>query len=96
MRLTRGLWLTLIDEAEEALPVACEVAGRGEGEWLLEATVPPQVYPVTFVAAELRLDGHFLGRLRLEQPVTTVTHEPLDLRLRFPVPAERLATVRGS
>ncbi len=90
MPLKRGLWLTLIDEAGEATPVACNVVEHTEHHWVLEALVPPQVYPVTFVAAQLRLDGHHLGRLRLEQPLVTRTHEPAEVRLDFPVDTSRL------
>lgn len=96
MRLKRGLWLTLIDEAGEATPVACDVEARREHEWVLEALVPPQVYPVQFVAAELRLDGQHLGRLRFPQPLVTVTHEPMDVRLDFPVSSAQLATASRS
>jgi hypothetical protein len=90
MPLKRGLWLTLLDEADEATPVACDIAERRSDVWVLEALVPPQVYPVKFLSARLRLDGHFLGMLRFPQPVITVTHEPLDLRLEFPVDPSRL------
>jgi hypothetical protein len=85
MLLKRGLWLTLMDEAGEATPVACTVDERREGCWVLEAMVPPQVYPVAFVSARLRLDGHHLGALPFPEPIVTVTHQPLDLRLEFPV-----------
>jgi hypothetical protein len=95
MPLKRGLWLSLLDEAGEATPVACEVEERRADAWVLEAMVPPQVYPVTFVAAQLRLHGQHLGRMRLGEPITTVTHEPLDLRLEFPIDADRLAAVHG-
>jgi hypothetical protein len=91
MYLKRGLWLTLLDEAGEATPVACDVDERAGGNWVLQALIPPQVYPVRFVAAQLRLDGHHLGRLQLPHPIVTVTHEPMDLRLEFPVSPERLA-----
>lgn len=91
MRLKRGLWLTLIDEAGEATPVACDVEDRLPGRWILDAMVPPQVYPVTFVAAELRLDGAHLGRMRFPEPIVTVTHEPMDVHLEFPVHESRLA-----
>lgn len=94
MQLKRGLWLTLLDEADEALPVACDVVERRKGCWVLEAMIPPQVYPVQFVAARLRLDGTFLGLLRFSEAVTTVTHEPMDLRLEFPVEESRLAGER--
>jgi hypothetical protein len=91
MRLKRGLWLTLIDEAGEATPVACDVEERRAELWVLEALIPPQVYPVCFVAAELRLDGFHLGRLRFTAPIVTVTHEPREMRLEFPVSEHRLA-----
>ena len=90
MPLKRGLWLTLLDEAEEATPVACEVVERSDAALVLEAMVPPQVYPVTFVEARLRLDGEYLGKLRFPEPIVTVTHEPLDLHLEFPVSPERM------
>ena len=64
MPLKRGLWLTLLDEAGEATPVACDVIRRSPGCWTLEAMIPPQVYPVRFVSARLRLDGQHLGTLR--------------------------------
>jgi hypothetical protein len=85
MQLKQGLWLTLVDEAGEATPVACDVASRSDGHWVLEALVPPQVYPVTFLKAQLRLDGCHLGQIQFSTPITTVTHEPLDVRLDFPV-----------
>lgn len=88
--LKRGLWLTLLDDAHEATPVACEVVERRADLLVLEAMVPPQVYPVTFVEAQLRLDGEHLGKLRLPEAIITVTHEPLDLRLEFPVRTEVL------
>jgi hypothetical protein len=91
MLFKRGLWLILLDQAGEATPVACEVTRRNCGTWHLETTVPPQVYPVTFVAARLRLDGHHLGLLRLSPAITTRTHEPLDLELEFPVNEAQLA-----
>lgn len=87
MPLKQGLWLTLLDEAQEATPVACEVVERRPDQLVLEAMVPPQVYPVTFVEARLRLDGEHLGKLRFPEPIVTVTHEPMDLRLEFPVSA---------
>lgn len=90
MTLKRGLWLTLLDEAGEATPVACDVVERRDGIWILDALVPPQVYPVEFHAARLRLDGQHLGHLTFPQPRTTVTHEPMDLRLEFPVDESRL------
>jgi len=90
MPLKRGLWLTLIDDADEAYPVACELSERRPELWVLEAMVPPQVYPVCFVAARLRLDGNFLGLVRLPKPVVTVTHQPMDFRLEFPIDARRL------
>lgn len=93
MPLKRGLWLTLIDDADEAYPVACEVTEQRPDLWVLEAMVPPQVYPVCFVAARLRLDGNFLGMVRLPQPVVTVTHQELDFRLEFPIDARRLNNV---
>jgi hypothetical protein len=85
MRFQRGLWLSLIDTAGEETPVAGEVSERRDGLWILEAMIPPQVYPVTFVAAVLRLEGRHLGRAELQQPITTVTHEPLDIRIEIPV-----------
>lgn len=91
MLFKRGLWLILMDEAGEATPVACEVAQRCGGRWRLAAIVPPQVYPVTFVAARLRLDGHHLGFLRFPAPITTRTHEPLDLDVDFPINEDQLA-----
>ena len=94
MPLKRGLWLTLIDDADEAYPVACDVAERREGAWILETMIPPQVYPVRFVAARLRLDGNFLGLLRLPDPLQTVTHQPLDVRLEFPIDPRRLEGTR--
>ncbi|HEU4754848.1 MAG TPA: hypothetical protein VFU47_17195 [Armatimonadota bacterium] len=93
MQLKRGLWLTMLDEAGEATPVACNVEERRPGLWILEALIPPQVYPVRFEAAQLRLDGHHLGRLQLPQPIVTVTHQPLELRLEFPVNEERVAAL---
>lgn len=90
MPLKRGLWLTLIDDADESYPVACELSEQRPDLWVLEAMVPPQVYPVCFVAARLRLDGNFLGLVRLPEPVVTVTHQPLDFRLEFPIDARRL------
>jgi len=95
MPLKRGLWLSLVDEAGEATPVACSIEERRPGIWVLEAMVPPQVYPVHFVSALLRLDGQHLGRLRFPQPVTTVTHEPLELRLEFPIDDARVAALQG-
>jgi hypothetical protein len=91
MPFKRGLWLTLLDEAGEATPIACEVDERRPGTWVLEAMVPPQVYPVTFVAAELVMNSQHIGLLRLPEPVTTVTHQPLELRLEFPVKEDLLA-----
>lgn len=91
MPLKRGLWLTLFDEGEEATPVACDVVERGADRIVLEALVPPQVYPVTFTEARLRLDGEHLGKLRFPEPIVTVTHEPMDLRLEFPLQAEVVA-----
>jgi hypothetical protein len=88
MPLKRGLWLSLIDEGGEAFPVACSVEERRPGAWVLEAMIPPQVYPVHFVSAKLRLDGRHLGQIRFPEPVATVTHEPLELRLEFPVGEE--------
>jgi hypothetical protein len=93
--LKRGLWLTLVDEGDEALPVACDVAERRDDRWILEALVPPQVYPVNFVAAQLRLDGQHLGQIRFAEPLVTVTHEPLDLRLEFPVDASKLPLLKA-
>ena len=90
MSFKRGLWLSLLDEAGEATPIACEVEERRTGRWVLEAIVPPQVYPVTFVAAELVLNSQHIGMHRLPAPVTTVTHEPLELRIEFPVKEELL------
>jgi hypothetical protein len=94
MPLKRGLWLTLTDDAGEATPVACEIAEQREGLWVLEALVPAQVYPVTFCSARLRLDGHHLGLTQFETPIVTVTHQPLDLRLEFPIDAQRLAEAK--
>ncbi len=91
MPLKRGLWLTLLDEAQEATPVACDLVERREELVVLEAMVPPQVYPVTFLEAQLRLDGEHLGKLRFPEPIVTVTHEPLDLRLEFPIRAGALS-----
>lgn len=91
MPLKRGLWLTLIDDADEAYPVACDVSERRSDVWVLEAMVPPQVYPVRFVAARLRLDGNFLGMLRLPEPFVTETHQPMDFRLEFPIDQRRLS-----
>jgi hypothetical protein len=91
MPLKRGLWLSLLDEAGEATPIACEVIDRQPGRWTLDVLVPPQVYPVTFVSARLRMDGDFLGFTNLPEPVTTVTHRPLSLRLEFPIDEQRLA-----
>lgn len=91
MPLKRGLWLTLIDDAGESYPVACDVTERRAHSWILETLIPPQVYPVCFVAAHLRLDGDFLGLLQFTQPFQTVTHQPLDIRLDFPVEPHRLA-----
>jgi hypothetical protein len=85
MPLKQGLWLTLLDEGEEATPVPCVIVDRSAERLVLEALIPPQVYPVKFVEARLRLDGHFLGKLRLTEPIVTVTHELLDLRLEFPL-----------
>jgi hypothetical protein len=96
MTLKRGLWLSLLDEAGEATPVACEVEERRADAWVLQAMVPPQVYPVRFVSAQLRLDGEHLGLLRFKEPITTVTHEPLDLRLDFPVDQQRAAQLHRS
>jgi hypothetical protein len=96
MNLKRGLWLTLVDEAGEETPLACDVEERRPGSWRLEAMVPAQVYPVCFVEARLRLDGQFLGRLRFEEPIVTVTHEPMDLSLEHPVSEERLAEAERS
>ncbi|MFN3653174.1 MAG: hypothetical protein ACK47B_26635 [Armatimonadota bacterium] len=93
MSLKRGLWLSLIDEGGEATLVACDVLERNDSHWRLEALVPPQVYPVTFVAARLRLDGHFLGLIRLPEPQTTVTHEPMFLTIDFPVDPTRFAAL---
>ena len=95
MQLKHGLWLTLVDEGEEATPVACDVTERRPGCWVLDAMVPPQVYPVRFVAAQLRLDGQFLGMVRLPQSVTTVTHQPLDFRIEFPVDESRLEMAKA-
>lgn len=94
MALKRGLWLTLLDDGEEATPVACEVVERRPDMLILEALVPPQVYPVTFVGARLRMDGEHLGKLSFPDPIVTVTHEPLDLRLEFPVNTELLDRVQ--
>ena len=91
MRLKRGLWLSLVDEAGEETPVACDVSERRPGAWRLVAMVPWQVYPVRFVAARLRLDGVFLGMMRFTEPIITVTHEPLDLSLDFPLDEGRLS-----
>lgn len=96
MPLKRGLWLSLVDDAGESTPVACDVAERRSGAWVLEAMVPWQVYPVTFTEARLRLDGNFLGLLKLDPPITTVTHEPLDLTLDFPIDEERLAQAEAA
>ncbi|MCC2670700.1 MAG: hypothetical protein K0Q72_3171 [Armatimonadetes bacterium] len=90
MPLKRGLWLTLIDDADEAYPVACDITDQQQDLWRLEAMVPPQVYPVRFVSARLRLDGNHLGMLRLPEPVVTVTHQPMDLSLDFPIDQRRL------
>src|SRR3954463_10478405 len=90
MPLKRGLWLTLLDEAGEATPVACEVVEQRPGCWKLEAMIPPQVYPVTFVAARLRLDGHHLGATRFPEPIVTVTLKPKDIEIEFPVDDRRL------
>jgi hypothetical protein len=84
MRLKQGLWLTLVDEAGEETPVACEVTERRPGRLRLLALVPWQVYPVRFVAARLRLDGSFLGRMQLP-------HQPLELTLDFPIDEQRQA-----
>lgn len=89
MTLKRGLWLTLLDEAGEATPVACDVVEKRPDVWILDALVPPQVYPVAFYSARLRLDGHHLGQLQFREPKVTVTHEPMDLRIEFPVDAQR-------
>ncbi|HTE16782.1 MAG TPA: hypothetical protein VK689_00200 [Armatimonadota bacterium] len=89
MALKSGLWLTFVDEAGEATPAECKIVEREPGRWVLDAVIPPQVYPVTFVSARLRLDGDFLGMLRFPEPITTVTHEPKDLRLEFPVNEEK-------
>ena len=89
MELKRGLWLILLDEAGEATPVACDVEERDPALWVLDALVPPQVYPVTFVAAKLRLDGYHLGLLKLQKPITTRTHEPFDVQLEFPIIREQ-------
>lgn len=94
MPLKKGLWLSLLDESGEATSVSCEVAARRVGCWTLEALVPPQVYPVAFYAARLRLDGHHLGHLDFTDPIVTVTHEPLELRLEFPVDDVRAAAAR--
>ena len=94
MQLKQGLWLNLLDETGEATPVACDVTERRPGLWVLEALVPPQVYPVTFTSARLRLDGHHLGLLRFPEPMTTTTHQPMDVRLEFPVNEEQLAAAR--
>lgn len=83
--------MSLVDEAGEATPVACDVAERRPGVWMLEALIPPQVYPVTYVSAQLRLHGHHLGRMELAFPIVTRTHEPMDLTLAFPVTPERLS-----
>lgn len=96
MPLKRGLWLSLVDEAGEATPVACTVEERRNGVWVLEAMVPLQVYPVQFVSARLRLDGHHLGFLKFKEPVVAVPHEPMELRLEFPIDPERLAAAQGS
>lgn len=93
MRLKRGLWLTLLDEAGEETPVASDIAERRPGVWRLEAMVPWQVYPVQFVAARLRLDGHFLGRMNFPSPIVTETHKPLEITLEFPVDEQRLAQI---
>jgi hypothetical protein len=85
MALKQGLWLTLLDQAGEATPVACRVAERRPGLWTLDARVPPQWYPVTFVAAQLRLDGRHLGMLRFPEPITLDAHRQNDLHLDFPV-----------
>jgi hypothetical protein len=90
MPLKRGLWLTLIDDAGESYPVACDVTDRRTDLWILETMIPPQVYPVCFVAARLRLDGNFLGMLRFPEPFETVTHQPRDVRIEFPIDARRL------
>ncbi|MGV3720053.1 MAG: hypothetical protein ACO1SX_04005 [Actinomycetota bacterium] len=90
MPLKRGLWLTLIDDAGESYPVACDVSERRPDLWVLDAMIPPQVYPVCFVAARLRLDGNFLGMLRFAEPFETVTHQPRDVRIEFPIDARRL------
>ena len=89
MPLKRGLWLSLLDEAGEATPVACDVIERKPDRWVLEALVPPQVYPVTFVAARVRLDGEYLGQARLPQPITTVTHQPAEVTIEFPIDRSR-------
>lgn len=91
--LKQGLWLTLLDEGDEATPVACDVVERSGGRLVLEALIPPQVYPVTFREARLRLDGHFLGHVRFKEPIVTETHQPMDLRLEFPLEPE---IVRGN
>ena len=91
MPFKRGLWLSLLDETGEETPMACEVVEQRLGMWILDAMVPPQVYPVTYVHAQLRLDGSHLGRIRLPEPLTTVTHEPKDLYLEFPLDDRRLA-----
>ena len=92
MPLKHGLWLTLLDEAEEAFPVACDIVEQRPGLWILETLVPPQVYPVRFVAARLRLDGNFLGMFRFPEAITTVTHQPLDIRLEFPLDEARVSS----
>jgi hypothetical protein len=91
MPLKRGLWLTLIDDADEAYPVACDVTERHDDRWVLETMVPPQVYPVRFVAARLRLDGNHLGIYRFPSPLVTVTHQPMDVRIEFPIERQRLS-----
>ena len=85
MALKSGLWLTYMDETGEATPAECKIVEQHPERWVLDAVIAPQVYPVTFVAARLRLDGEFLGSLRFAEPITTVTHQPKELRLEFPV-----------
>lgn len=95
MTLKRGLWLTLLDESGEATPVACDVVEKRAGMWVLDALVPPQVYPVAFYSARLRLDGQHLGHLQFREPRVTITHQPMDLRLEFPVDESRVTQVMG-
>lgn len=94
MPFKRGLWLVLEDHAGETIPIAADVTERRPGLWVLEGMAPPQVYPTSFVAAHLRLDGEHLARLVFERPLVSVTHQPLDIRLEFPIREELLATMR--